>query len=579
MNIRYYLERMTTSLHSKDSLQNKLKEVGIKTSSYTKANMVSLLEKFYSFPSNIKNAWNMLNSFEKDLMEEYIRNNYMISTKHIDAILQKHKRSVKKQSYFYSHDLFDYIDALSPMKIFFLPDVIPPSIKEVIEPLLSKTDENITPVKELKDTGILTTVCVGESFEKDMVGFIKLVNSTKIKINKDGRSLGKASIQKVNDAIFNKEFLTSQFEDISEIKNYENTNKINGLVELLSTSKIIAPENEGLVLGENSGKFLNMNVVEKSKYLLQNYINSVSIFELTRVKELKIHYVYTPQMKQGREIILSLVSKCPLNEWIDVEVFKRVIKTNNIRFIMNELRDVEYYDNYGRYYSRRWQDWHEIEGRIIDIVLIEFLSTLGIIDIVAENNESDFTDTEFFTCKYLRLTPFGAYILGRNNDYKYVSADSKSSFVVQPNFEIHVLNGSQKDIHDLFFDNYTTKIKDDMVSIYRLEFKALVKALDMGLDLQKLIDYLVENAENELPQNVKTMLEMWKEKSTKIYIRKVTIVETEDVFLMEELKSYKPIKSCIKKDLPYVFEISQDDSIKVKREIEKKNHFCMLNNS
>lgn len=64
--------------------------------------------------------------------------------------------------------------------------------------------------------------------------------------------------------------------------------------------------------------------------------------------------------------------------------------------------------------------------------------------------------------------------------------------------------------------------------------------------------------------------------SKRVKIRTVTIVETDDKFLMEELKSYKSINSKIKNELPYVFEIGSNDVNKVKREIEKKNHFCLL---
>jgi hypothetical protein len=55
-----------------------------------------------------------------------------------------------------------------------------------------------------------------------------------------------------------------------------------------------------------------------------------------------------------------------------------------------------------------------------------------------------------------------------------------------------------------------------------------------------------------------------------IKIRKVTIVETDDEYLIEELKSYKSINKSISGDLKYSFEIDSSQANKVKREIEKK---------
>ena len=71
-------------------------------------------------------------------------------------------------------------------------------------------------------------------------------------------------------------------------------------------------------------------------------------------------------------------------------------------------------------------------------------------------------------------------------------------------------------------------------------------------------------------------LRQWKEESKRIKIRTVTIVETDDTYLLEELKSYKTIKNDIVNELPYVFEIDGKDASKVKRNIEKKNHFCII---
>lgn len=70
-------------------------------------------------------------------------------------------------------------------------------------------------------------------------------------------------------------------------------------------------------------------------------------------------------------------------------------------------------------------------------------------------------------------------------------------------------------------------------------------------------------------------LEGWERESKRIRIRTVTIVETDSQYLMEELKSYKAIQKSIQNELPYVSEIPEKESMKIKREIEKKNHFCI----
>ena len=70
-------------------------------------------------------------------------------------------------------------------------------------------------------------------------------------------------------------------------------------------------------------------------------------------------------------------------------------------------------------------------------------------------------------------------------------------------------------------------------------------------------------------------LQNWLTASQKIKIRKVTILETDSDFLLQELMSYKTINKYVVKELPYVCEIDENSLTKLKREIEKKNHFCL----
>lgn len=133
-----------------------------------------------------------------------------------------------------------------------------------------------------------------------------------------------------------------------------------------------------------------------------------------------------------------------------------------------------------------------------------------------------------------------------------------------------------KDAHTMFFDRFAEKISEDKVSIYKLTFKSIVTALDNGIQVEEITAYLREHCEGSIPENVLLTLQEWERESKRVKIRTVTIVETDDKFLMEELKSYKSINSKIKNELPYVFEIGSNDVNKVKREIEKKNHFCLL---
>lgn len=108
---------------------------------------------------------------------------------------------------------------------------------------------------------------------------------------------------------------------------------------------------------------------------------------------------------------------------------------------------------------------------------------------------------------------------------------------MQPNYDIVISEGKLKQVHNLFFDRFAEKVADDVASIYKLSFKSIVNALDNGLAVNEIIEYLEKNSSNPLPDNV---------------------------------------RNHIVKELPYTMEIDGRSSMKVKREIEKKNHFCII---
>ncbi len=94
--------------------------------------------------------------------------------------------------------------------------------------------------------------------------------------------------------------------------------------------------------------------------------------------------------------------------------------------------------------------------------------------------------------------------------------------------------------------------------------------------MQEVIDYLQEFSTNPVPENVLLTLQEWERESKRIRIRTVTILETDDPYLLEELKSYKTIGKHIRNELPHALEINGKSAKSPKREIEKKNRFCQL---
>ncbi len=151
-----------------------------------------------------------------------------------------------------------------------------------------------------------------------------------------------------------------------------------------------------------------------------------------------------------------------------------------------------------------------------------------------------------------------------------------SGILIQPNYEVVVAAGGMQEVHTLYLDRFAEKVSGGVVNVYKLSFKAVASALDQSIPVQELIDYFLEFSVNPLPENVLLTLQEWERDSKKIRIRTVTILDMDDQYLLEELKSYKTIRNYIRSDLHYVLEIDEKSAKKLKREIEKKNRFCLM---
>jgi len=573
MSLQDILWTLTTDYNS---LPRMLKIAGIKAASTRKADMVAALEKYLKNEQNIIRTWNRLNPLEKELMEECVRSNGKLEYDEIKQVFQKHNVEFPYTSS-YSCRFSDVFDDYSPARLFFINRYIPKSIYNVLKRMVKPLEIKYTPIKKAIDNNIDAELVIGESFIKDCINFMKLVNNSKLKTTKVSGLPNKTAFLKINEVLVNKEILTSDFDDLSNIRNIEQTFRIYGLSNLLREAKLIEEAEGRIVLGLRAKEFLKASCQDKCEMLLDAYINSEKIYELDRIRELKMRVSVTSNLRSGRELVLKYLSHCPVNEWIEMNEMLTFIKKNDREFLTDIVGEILTYDEYNHYYYSGYHNWRDIEGRFVEIVLLEYLSAMGIVDIgICEKEDCDYRYIQYYSVKYFRLTSLGAYVLGITDDYTGEAMQEDSGFLIQPNYEIVIAAGNMQDVHEFYLDSFAEKISAGSVSVYKLSFKSIIKALDRNISVKNIITYLEEYASQPIPENVLLTLQEWERESKRIKIRTVKILETDDLYLLEELKSYKTIRNNVVNELPYAIEIDSKATNKLKREIEKKHHFCII---
>lgn len=580
MGLREQLESMTTSGYGMD-LPQYVKISGVKTASKRKADMVDALYAYLSNKDNIIAIWNSISQMEKEIISEYIRSEGKLERKEVNEIMKKHNQKETSSSiYRYGTGIQECFYNTSKANLFFIKGRLPVEITNILKGFVKPIEVEfvptyINPQEYLKNQikyHYREFISIREDFEKDFVSIIKLVNSSKFKTTKASQMPNKTAMVKMNEVLINKEIFYQN--DISQLRVIDNTIRLYGISKLLLESQILEIKNETLVLGDYADDFLMMKTAEKCKFLLEAYIKS-DTDELRRINELKIKTDYYGKYSTCREVILGYLKMVPIDEWIDIEQLLKFIKKSDRNFLRKIVGTIYTYYEYDRYYYPNQNSWEKEEGRFIDVVLIEYLASMGIVDLLISEDYND-EDVEYFKVDYFKLTQLGAHILGVNDDYKTEHMEDETGIIIQPNYEIIVQAGKMKDVHCIYLDKFAEKLSEDTVSIYKISFKAMVTALDNEISIEEIIDYFEEFSQKKIPDNVLLSLNEWKDKSKKIKIRRVTIVETDDKYLIEELKNYKEIKKDTLSELPYAFEIDSKAANKVKRNIEKKNHFCII---
>lgn len=553
------------------SLLSKVKLAGIQPSSHLKHDVVSALNEYLSDEQNIISIWKSLDNYEQDLFVELLRSG-TIDLDDVDYIFSRYGmgKIYNQHSHYYSFDSF--IPEDSKGRLFLFNRGIPKPIKKVLMQFVKPYIPTYRPIKSLPMDELSILVEIGESFATDFINLLQLINKKKLQVTKVNQYPTKRSMLEMNSVLTIKEWETASDEKVEDVRNVEKTIRLFGLFQLLKSSSLIHLKNNQILIGEKADTFLKLNQVEMCSLILEGYKNSQSIKELGRIPEHKLDWDYN-NFKHCRELILKHLANCPLGEWISVQELIYTIKKKDRNFLHNAVKSM-YFQNPIEYYYFPLNDWTIINERFIHVVLLEYLSMMGLVDVALSVDWDDFE--EYYEVVYSRLTPFGGHVLGVNDEYKYKKTISKSGIVIQPNFEVIVSEGSMKFIHVIFFDGFAEKISNHPVPVYKISFKSIIKALDQGLKVQDIIDYLEKYKEIPIPQNVFTTLEDWRRESEKIRIRTVTVLEAQDPYLIEELKSYKTIGRHLKNDLLHTVEIEKKESKKIKREIEKKGRFCKL---
>jgi hypothetical protein len=286
-------------------------------------------------------------------------------------------------------------------------------------------------------------------------------------------------------------------------------------VMLLQAGKLVEMSGKNLTLTKAGQKALNEPAEKTLQTLWKNWQKNTLLDELRRVEGIKGQ---TGKGKRGltalsgrRSVIVATLADCPVGQWVKYMDFCRYMQAMGHELVVSRNSErLTIGGNSGEYYA----SFISIEARYMACFLFEYAATLGLIDISflhpedgyinfdSNHSYSDEPISRYDGLTYFRLTPLGAYILGRSDRYTPAALPQKQTLRILPNLEVVAIEQLSR-ADRLNLDSYLQTVSD---SVWKLDASKLLDAISQGRNVSDLKTFLVANSGAALPQTVTQFL-------------------------------------------------------------------------
>jgi len=552
--------------------------VGIKPVPKRKAEIIQVLSEAYEEEGFPEKLYGKLSSYEKALLTCIVQSQYQPMRSELQEIANSHDFKIGS-SWYSSYQFFFPKDSM--LYAFFIDGYPPQLFRDYFASIIPAYEVQFQEETPNFDDDYVEVAGRSERI-KDFDLLLSFVNNQSVTATKAGGYMSKPALLKFQQLAGYIDPCNSDTGEIKDIRNASETIISMGLVNLLKSADVIDTVNNKFILSKQASHFAGLSMLEKAQFLYERYLRAFTteLNECERIiyPKLKFSKKYY-NLTQIRKKLIEYLTLCPVGKWVSFSKFsKEIRKLDPSLFVA--VGDVFIRDEYHNDYYNR-PSWNEFEYYAISVILMEYLGTLGVVDVLADTrNRSEYDyDKLRYEVIYFQITSLGAYLLGMSDTYEPAVAQNTSDnegLIVQPNFDVMIMNGVERLQHELFFDRFAIKtVDDEQVAVYKLDFKGMVEALNIGMHIREIESYCESFSQAGMPSNVKEAFADWEEQSKRIRIRTVSIIEADDPYLLEEIQHYRGMKNLIEPEgMKPVIILQAGAEKKVKAQIEKNKRFC-----
>lgn len=219
-----------------------------------------------------------------------------------------------------------------------------------------------------------------------------------------------------------------------------------------------------------------------------------------------------------RGAIVGVLRECPAGKWISIEELFRLLKVLASGFAVSRDPWHLYIGElqYGSFGFEANYLWETLQGRYVLAFLFEYAATLGLIDvayispILARNDYRDRWGTDDLSClsrydglMFIRINSLGAWCLGISDKYEAEAVPAERMLKVLPNRDVVAADKPLSPADTLFLERFAQRQSE---AVWHLEAGTILAAVEQGLTVDELKEFLIARSQELLPQTVDVYL-------------------------------------------------------------------------
>jgi XPB/Ssl2-like helicase family protein len=366
----------------------------------------------------------------------------------------------------------------------------------------------------------------------DLPAVLRLIDAGKIGVSATTRRPGQAALKTVASVLYGGDFYTGDEEGLDMEERDDLPIKPFAWPLIVQAAGFASLSGTKLQLTAAGRKAVSLPAHEALRAAWNKWLRTTMLDEFSRVNAIKGQggkgKAGLTAVARRRDMIADALGECPPGEWIAVDELFRYMQAAGHSFeITRDPWSLYISDpNYGSLGYDGFHDWELLQGRYVLALLFEYAAPLGLIDvayILPAGARRDYhllwgiDDLSYFSrydgLLYFRINSLGAWILDLTDRYEPKRAAAEPVLRVLPNREVAVTGPALAPGDTLFLDRFADRVSD---VVWRLTEPRCLAAVEEGMSLAELQEFLRSRSGRDLPHTVEVFLDDLRRRSERL---------------------------------------------------------------